>query len=143
MKSLKVFSIAIFLLFLFFSNSCSHKNKGIDCNDIIRITINYLPKGIDPAIPISDCNYIFYYTPVLKEITLYEQGNICQLVFFINNFKTSNENTFLDFRININLENKDGEINRLCLGEDDLIVFNGVLMKNEMELFEFINKLLY
>lgn len=80
---------------------------------------------------------------MLKEITLYEQGNICQLVFFINNFKTSNENTFLDFRININLENKDGEINRLCLGEDDLIVFNGVLMKNEMELFEFINKLLY
>ena len=134
---------AFLLLLLIFSASCTFDDKKVDCNDINNITIHFLPKEIDPVMPISDCNYIFKYEPVLKNITINDRDIICELASIINNLKISTEEAYLDFRIMVLIENKNGEINHLCIGENDLIVYDGVLMKNETVLFSIIDKLLY
>ena len=133
----------LFLLLLLNYASCSFMDKKIDCNVVTKITIHYLPKDIDPVIPISDCNYIFEYEPVLKHYSIIDREILCELVSIINRLNISTEEAYFDFRVMILLENKNGELNRLCIGENDLIVYDGVLMQNEIELFSIIDKLLY
>ena len=122
---------------------CNDNKDSLDCEDILSVKFEYLPKGLDPVIPVSDCNYIFYYSPVVKDTIINDSKIICELISLVNNFQATDTEAFFDFRISIRLEDINGNSHRLCLGEDDLVVFDGELMKNENALFDFIDALLY
>lgn len=118
--------------------------NDLNCDDVDYIKIAYLPKGINTAMAISDCNDIFQYKEVLREKTFYQSPELCELVKSINNLEKSREEIDFDFRIKLLIFTKKTEKPlELCLGEGYLTTLNGRLMMDNPWLFKLLDEMLF
>lgn len=138
----RIFLFCFFTIALF-SLSCK-TTKKLNCDDVQGIKIAYLPKGINTAHAINDCDDILKYTPVVKDTTISDKETIRNFIKLINNLKVSKNHSNEDYRIMCLIIVKDMKNPILiCFGEDWLINYNGIIMKDNKKIFKFLDNLLY
>lgn len=140
-QNIKLLLIAfVSLLFL----QCSKDNHRIKANDVILIKIAYLTKGINPNMAVRRCSDVLDFPPeLLNDSVIKDSTFINTFVSIINKLQINNSRINYDFRIRCMIRFKDGTKKEICFGEDRLIVYEGILMKDSGDMFEFLNKNLY
>jgi len=137
----------ILLCFLFtltlFSTSCN-TSKNLNCDDVQALKFAFLPKGLNSAKAISDCEGILSYIPNVMDTIITDQKTICRFTKLVNDLAESENQVNEDYRIICLIFIKDSKNpKRICFGEGWLINFEGVIMKDDANLFNFLDTLLY
>jgi hypothetical protein len=138
-KVLIFYSILIVTLAL----GCQTSSK-LRSNDIQGLKFGYLPKGMNTAHAISECDNILLYTEVLIDTVITDTKTISRFIKLVNELEESNDSINADYRIICLIflkENKSPK--RICFGEGWLIDYEGVIMKDDANLFNFLDELLY
>jgi hypothetical protein len=124
-QNLNGLSILIILI-SFLSISCKNASIKIDKREVDRIKIAYMPKGITTDISIENCDEIFSYPKgFLKDTVITNESFIKKFVSCVNSLKKSEEtDIYYDFRIICLIKFKDGSTQQICMGENQLIVYD-------------------
>ena len=134
----------IIVLILLITLGCGARKLYFDLKNVEKIRFFYLPKRLNPNHSINKCNEIFSCPKeILKDTIITDKNFIHSFVKYINILKPSKKSINYDFRIKCLIKGKNGKINKVCFGEDYLILLDGKLMQDEKKIFELINKTLY
>jgi hypothetical protein len=137
-------TIFLLLVCACFVLSCTSKKHDLNCDDIQKIKIAYLSKGVKTNPSVNNWNDIFKYSATLKDTIISDKAFICNFTKCINELKPSRSSKNYDFRIVcLIIFDKHNNNQLLCLGEDYLTVFNDVLMEDNANLFKLLNEALY
>lgn len=127
----------IILLFMgtivLFCINCSSRKEAIE-----HITINYLPP-VTNVITLVSCDYFdkdFSY--LKKEVVLDESSFLNNFEKHLINLDDSDSSYIIDVRIKCLIKRDDQNIDTLCFGEYFGIVYNGILMNNNVSFLDFI-----
>ena len=138
----KVFIFCFILIFIIVLGC--QPSKELRSNDILGLKFAYIPKGMNTARAVQDCDGVFLFPENLKDTAITDTKTISSFIKLVNELEESNDIINEDYRIICLIFLKDSEIpKRICFGEGWLINYEGVIMKDDADLFNFLDALLY
>ena len=132
----------LFLLPIFSGCAQGHPEK-IEMEEVESVYFGTLPpneESIHSLTSFSEVMSSLHY----RDTLIKDNSIITEYVQYINGLKPSfRKNRNIDLRIVSVIRLKNGNVRKLGFGYDWYILFDGFLMKDDPEIFSFLNSLLY
>ena len=123
---------------------CFCENGKINCADIDRIRMAYIPKGFTTQFGLARCSEVLGFNHV-RDTVFVNRNFICRFINLVNRLEVADNDYYCcDLRVTILIIPKYEKPRiALCLGEGWGILFEGQVMEHCQDLFDFIDDTLY
>lgn len=121
----------------------SQKMSQINSDEVVDIKVGYLPKDIETIASLRSWDDVISMDGSRIDTTIVDRDFITKYVKMVNNLEKSETQYCYDLRIVTLLRLKDGTKKFVCFGDKQGIVYDNVLMKNDKELIDMLDSILY
>ena len=118
--------------------------KMLNSKDVQGLKFAYLPKGMNTARALEDCDDIFHFPENIQDAIIEDQKTIRSFINLVNTLEEYGGAVNEDYRLICLIFLKDSKIpKRICFGEGWLINYEGTIMQDNENIFNFLDGLLY
>lgn len=144
MNCINILKISFFIIAAFIFSGCNniHPEK-INPTDVKEIYFGSLPPGEETIFPLSNFSEVMN-SMHYRDTTITDRKVIDEYSVLINNLKTNpRAECNIDMRVISIIKMEDGNIRKIGYGYKWSILYDGILMRDDPEVFSFLQRILY